>query len=51
MLVNSNDYASDLKIILEAETGINFTNYFNEWYYGQGYPTYNLTYNMVITWL
>ena len=44
---DSTAHASDLKLIMEAETGLDFTNYFNEWYYGQGYPTYNIEYNQI----
>jgi len=32
--------ASDFKKSVEKTTGIDLTNYFNEWYYGEGYPTY-----------
>jgi aminopeptidase N len=31
----------------QTQTGINPTQFFNQWYYGQGYPTFNLTYNKV----
>lgn len=33
--------AIDFKKSIEKTTGINLTNYFNEWYYGEGYPTYS----------
>ena len=33
--------AIDFKKSVEKTTGINLTNYFNEWYYGEGYPTYS----------
>jgi aminopeptidase N len=39
--------ASDLKVIMETISGIDFTNYFNEWYYGQGFPTYSIEWNQV----
>lgn len=37
-------YAStnDLKNSLLASTGVDFTEFFNDWIYGQGYPTYNI---------
>lgn len=40
-------HASDFKTILESVTGMNFTNYFNEWYYGEGYPTYSIEWNQI----
>lgn len=32
----------DLKAVLEASSGQNLTNFFNQWYYGQGYPSYQV---------
>ncbi len=32
----------DLKAHLEAASGQNLTSFFNEWYYNQGYPSYQL---------
>lgn len=29
---------------MEASTGKNFTDLKNQWYYGEGYPTFNITY-------
>ncbi|MBK9192540.1 MAG: T9SS type A sorting domain-containing protein [Crocinitomicaceae bacterium] len=40
-------HAQDFKNVLETETGMDFTNFFNEWYYGQGYPTYSIEWNQV----
>ncbi len=37
---NSTATAEDLKLVLETETGINYDNFFSEWYYGEGYPMY-----------
>ena len=37
--------AEDIKIILEDKSGIDLTNFFDEWYYGEGYPIYNITWN------
>ena len=34
----------DFKEHAEAISGRNFDDFFNQWYYGQGYPTYNVTY-------
>ena len=36
--------ANDLKANLEAASGQNLTWYFNDWYYGQGYPSYTISY-------
>jgi hypothetical protein len=33
---------ADLKRNLEQTSGKNLTNFFNQWYSGQGYPTYNV---------
>ncbi len=33
---------NDFKTILEDVSGLSFTNFFNEWYYGAGYPKYNI---------
>lgn len=38
---NSTATAEDLKVVLEAETGIDFDPFFAEWYYGEGFPTYS----------
>ncbi len=32
----------DLKNHLENASGLNLTNFFNEWYYNQGYPSYQV---------
>ncbi len=36
--------ANDFKFVAESTTGKNFTDFFNQWYYGEGYPTFNVTY-------
>jgi len=36
--------ATDFKEVAETISGKNLTDYFNEWYYGEGYPTFNITY-------
>lgn len=40
-----NHYAktADLKHHLELSSGLNLTEFFNDWYYGQGFPTYNVS--------
>lgn len=43
---DSSATASDFKNILENITGDDYTNYFNEWYYGEGFPHYKVTYNV-----
>lgn len=35
---------NDFKRIAENTCGKNLINFFNEWYYGEGYPTFNATY-------
>lgn len=40
-------HAQDFKNVLETETSIDFTNFFNEWYYGEGYPTYSIEWNQI----
>lgn len=37
--------ASDFKTILETVTGKNLTAFFNQWYYGSGYPILSATWN------
>ncbi|MEA1873972.1 MAG: M1 family aminopeptidase [Bacteroidota bacterium] len=39
---NSTATGEDFRAVLEAETEMNFENFFNEWYYGEGYPTYSV---------
>lgn len=36
--------ADDFKAVAQATSGKDFTDFFNQWYYGQGYPTFNVTY-------
>ncbi len=33
----------DLRQELESQSGQNLTEFFNDWIYGEGYPTYNIT--------
>lgn len=37
----------DFKQILEEESGIDFTKAFEQWYFGEGYPTYTARWNNV----
>ena len=37
----------DFKNSMENTTNINLTNFFNEWYYGEGYPTYKIKWNCI----
>lgn len=37
----------DFKEIAETITGKDFTAFFNEWYYGEGFPTYHVEYTLV----
>ncbi len=36
---------TDVQHALESASGINLSNYFDEWYYGEGYPTYSARWN------
>ena len=42
---NKNASGADFKNFLEQKTGRNFDNFFNQWYYGEGYP------HLKISWL
>lgn len=35
----------ELKAYFNANSGYNFDNFFNQWYYGKGFPTYDVWYN------
>lgn len=35
----------DFKNFMATYTGINFNQFFNQWYYGEGYPTFALNWN------
>ena len=32
----------DFKVVAEAVTGMNFTTFFEQWYYGEGFPVYEI---------
>lgn len=42
---NSTASAIDFQNFYQTQTGINPTQFFQQWYYGQGYPTFNVKYN------
>ena len=42
---NSTASVIDFKTYYETQTNSNATSFFNQWYYGEGYPTFNVTYN------
>lgn len=42
-------YTPDLQEHLEAASGVNLTEFFNDWVYNQGYPIYSITANNVST--
>jgi aminopeptidase N len=42
-----NASGNDFKKIAEATTGINFTPFFNQWYYGSGFPSYQIRWNQI----
>ncbi len=35
----------DFKNFMQTQTGLNFTQFFNQWYYGEGYPTFSVSWN------
>jgi aminopeptidase N len=41
----SNASFSDFKLFAENLTGVNLTDWANQWFYGQGWPIYNMQYN------
>lgn len=42
---NSTASAIDFQNYYQQQTGINPTQFFNQWYYGEGYPTFSIRYN------
>jgi aminopeptidase N len=44
---NSTASIDDFKNYMQTFTGMNFTQFFNQWIYGEGYPTFNVTWNFV----
>jgi aminopeptidase N len=37
----------EYKTLLENTSGMNFTQFFNQWIYGEGYPTFNVKWNQI----
>jgi hypothetical protein len=37
----------DFKNYMQTYTGINLTQFFNQWFYGEGYPTFNVKWNQL----
>jgi hypothetical protein len=37
--------AEDFRLIAEQVSGKSFSDFFNQWYYGEGYPTFNVDYS------
>jgi len=35
----------DFKNFMQAQSGLNFAQFFNQWYYGEGYPTFSVSWN------
>ncbi len=35
----------DFKGVVEELSGMDFSDYFDQWYYGEGYPTYSIVWN------
>lgn len=50
---NGNASVTDFKNYYTAQTGINATQFFNQWFYGEGYPIFKIKYNQVnnICWI
>lgn len=42
---NSTASVIDFKNYYQTQTGINATQFFNQWYYGEGYPSFTVKYN------
>jgi len=38
---------ADFKTLLEQQSSKDFTQVFNQWFYGQGYPTFNVSWNQL----
>jgi len=37
----------DFKAVVEDLSGMDFTDFFDQWYYGEGYPTYSIVWNQI----
>ena len=47
LLAYGNATTADLKRNLEAESGLDLTYFFNQWYTGEGYPSYQVKWNVL----
>ena len=47
LLAYGNATTADLKRNLEAESGLDLTYFFNQWYIGEGYPSYQVKWNVL----
>jgi aminopeptidase N len=46
---NSTAIGMDVKAEMEAVSGVDLTEFFEQWYFGEGYPTYSAKYNLIGT--
>ena len=44
---NSVATGDDFKEVMEVETGVDLTAFFDQWYYGKGYPQFNIEYTQL----
>lgn len=40
-------YGVDFKNALESASGLDFTDFFEQWYFGEGYPTYSIEWEQI----
>lgn len=45
LFADSTALGTDFIQVMENVTGMDFTNFMQEWYYGEGYPTYSVKWN------
>ena len=43
--------ALDFKSVMETVSGLDLTTFYNQWFYGQGYPIFTITYNQTGSFL
>ncbi len=44
---NATATALDMKATMEAVSGLNLNDWMNQWFYGEGYPTFDVSFNQV----
>ncbi len=44
---NSTASINDFKTVAETVTGLNLTHFFNQWIFGEGYPTFTVRWNQI----